>query len=572
MPQWLPLMALLAAPQVTQPNVVLIVADDVGVDMVGVYAEGASPPCTRAIDGLAGEGMLFRRAWANPTCSPTRAGLMTGRHGFRTGIGTALTQNEAGLALSELTLPELLAGYDSAALGKWHLHGDLGNTHPNDSGFGWYAGSIRGAVPDYFSWPKVTNGQTSQSSNYVVSETVDDAIAAMSAMQEPWLLYVSLNSIHSPFHVPPASLCPASGCGTGGFCGSLGGNPSVPELAKAMAEAMDTEIGRLLAAVDAEDPNAYVFFLGDNGTPSQASEPPFLGSHAKGSLYEGGVNVPLIVKGPGVVNAESDALVSVTDLFATLAELAGGTSTAEDSVSIVPCFSDPGASPRALVYSERFTNGASFPAPDHQQAIRGDRFKLIRRYQGGVTEEFYDLLQDPFETNDLLPGLDPGQQIEYDQLTAALAALTSMPPTGYCTAGTSASGCQATLSTTGAPSATATSGFLVTASSVEGAKSGLFFFGTNGRQANPWGNGTSYQCVQPPVVRTGLLPAAGTSGACDGAFALDLNALWCPTCPGAGKNPGAGVFTQIQAWYRDPFNTSNQTTGFSDAIELSVQP
>jgi hypothetical protein len=139
----------------------------------------------------------------------------------------------------------------------------------------------------------------------------------------------------------------------------------------------------------------------------------------------------------------------------------------------------------------------------------------------------------------------------------------------YCTAGTSASGCQTTLSASGSPSATAPAGFLVTATSVEGQKDGLFFFATNGRQANPWGNGTSYQCVVPPVRRAGLLTGNGANGACNGLFTQDLNALWAAN---PAKNPGAGAVVQTQAWYRDPPNTSNQTTSLSDAIEFSVCP
>ena len=142
----------------------------------------------------------------------------------------------------------------------------------------------------------------------------------------------------------------------------------------------------------------------------------------------------------------------------------------------------------------------------------------------------------------------------------------------YCTAGTSASGCQALLSSTGAASATASSGFALVASGVEGQKDGLFYFGTNGRQANPWGSGTSFQCVVPPVTRAGLLAATGTVGACDGTFTQDLNALWCPSCPRPSKNPGAGALVQAQFWFRDPLNTSNQTTSLSDGLEFSVAP
>jgi hypothetical protein len=144
--------------------------------------------------------------------------------------------------------------------------------------------------------------------------------------------------------------------------------------------------------------------------------------------------------------------------------------------------------------------------------------------------------------------------------------------TPHCTAGTSASGCQAALSTLGVASATSPSGFDLRSANVEGAKDGLYFFGTNGRQTNPWGNGTSYQCVVPPVRRAGLLAGVGTNGLCDGSFSQDLNALWCPTCPKPAKNPGAGTIVGAQLWYRDPLNTSNQTTSLSNAIEFAVGP
>ena len=146
----------------------------------------------------------------------------------------------------------------------------------------------------------------------------------------------------------------------------------------------------------------------------------------------------------------------------------------------------------------------------------------------------------------------------------------SSPVVPYCTAGLSASGCAATLSATGAASATAATGFAITAANVEGAVGGLFFYGAGGRMASSWGNGTSYRCVAPPVHRGGLLGGSGTPGACDGSFGQDLNARWCPTCPKPSHNPGEGVSVQLQLWYRDPLNTSNMSTGLSNAIEFCV--
>jgi outer membrane protein assembly factor BamB len=149
-------------------------------------------------------------------------------------------------------------------------------------------------------------------------------------------------------------------------------------------------------------------------------------------------------------------------------------------------------------------------------------------------------------------------------------AYAPTPSAAYCTAGTSASGCTALLTGTGTPSASAPSGFVISAASVEGSKDGQFYFGVNGRQAVSWGNGTSYRCVVPPTSRAGLLTGSGTNGACDGGFSQDLNTRWVVTKP--GTNPGAGSTVQLQLWYRDPGSTSDRTTSFSDALELTVCP
>jgi hypothetical protein len=142
----------------------------------------------------------------------------------------------------------------------------------------------------------------------------------------------------------------------------------------------------------------------------------------------------------------------------------------------------------------------------------------------------------------------------------------------YCTAGTSAAGCNALISSTGTASTSATSGFVVSVAGAEGAKTGILFFGQNGMQASPWGSSTSYQCVVPPVKRAGLLVGTGTVATCDGTFAQDLNARWCPVCPSPATAPTAGVALQAQLWYRDPMNTSNQTTSLSNALEVVPVP
>ena len=404
----------------SQPNIVLIIGDDMGVDMVSAYGEGTAPPCTLNIDRLAAEGMLFRNAWASPTCSPTRAALLTGRYGFRTGIGQP--EGNVALDLAETTIPEMLMGYESRCVGKWHLNGNGsgGLLHPNLSGFNDYKGSIGGGIPSYTMWPKVNNGSSGFTNVYATRDTAEDAIAAIPQMQEPWLLYVSFNAPHTPLHEPPTFLCETSGCAQS-WCGSLGANPSNSDLAKAMVEAMDAEIGRVLQEVDSFDPEALVVFVGDNGTAGMVSELPFTRMHGKGTMYEGGLNVPLIVRGPGVRRAECDALVSVVDLFETFGELSSQIVLPSDSVSLVPYFSNPTQSIRNTVYSEKFSPNGPGPYTTHERAIRNDRYKLIRRL--GQSDELFDLLLDPFETSNLLPNLSASEQVAFDALVVELVLL-----------------------------------------------------------------------------------------------------------------------------------------------------
>jgi hypothetical protein len=143
-------------------------------------------------------------------------------------------------------------------------------------------------------------------------------------------------------------------------------------------------------------------------------------------------------------------------------------------------------------------------------------------------------------------------------------------PVNYCTAGKSASGCAPTLKSVGFASATVDKGFVIYCTNVEGQKDGIFFYGQNGRQAAPWGNGTSFQCVTPPVKRSGLRTGKGSNGKCDGWAQKDMNTVWCPSCP--KPSPMVGTKMQAQFWYRDPRNTSNQTTSLTNAIEFDICP
>jgi hypothetical protein len=203
-----------------------------------------------------------------------------------------------------------------------------------------------------------------------------------------------------------------------------------------------------------------------------------------------------------------------------------------------------------------FVSDATFPTP-----LNTAGSPWLGEYLGLDTDGTDALLAFTKRTTDVRG------DVFFDRLLGCQAPFVT-----YCTAGTSASGCQAAISAVGTPSASLASGFTLQASAAEGNKNGIFFFSQNGRQANPWGNSSSYQCVVPPVLRAGQISGGGSPGACDGAFAQDLNALWCPACPKPLKNPGAGATVRAQLWYRDPLNTSNQTTSLSDAVEFDVCP
>ena len=206
----------LAGSAFASPNVLLIIADDFGVDSQALYnpTAGATAP-TPHLNGLAASGIRFTNAWACPVCSPTRACLITGRHGCRTGVGGVVSAAAAnGLTASELTLPEVIAqsntaGFQTACFGKWHLSAGTPAstaTAPNVMG-GWphYAGATGGMLTSYTSWTKVTNGVSFNSMAYATTDVVDDATAWITARtnaHQPWLAWVAFNAPH-PFSQSP---------------------------------------------------------------------------------------------------------------------------------------------------------------------------------------------------------------------------------------------------------------------------------------------------------------------------------------------------------------------------------
>ena len=406
---------------VLPPNVLIGLADDLGVDKVASYADHPDPPATPTIDALAARGVSFDRAYAYTSCSPSRGALLTGKLGHRTGLGEVIQPADfEELPVDTYTRPRMLAEapipWETAAYGKWHVASYASRTgllHPLAVGFDDYAGSMGnlqeqwsepGVPHDYDRWEKFADGALSISTTYATTDTVDDAVIAAQTLQPPWLLYVAFNAPHTPIHVPPEALATTPDA------------PSWADRYDAAVEAMDTELGRLLAAVDLD--RTVVIFAGDNGTSEFGVRPPTDPKKVKLSPYEGGIRVPLVVAGPGVTaGARSSAKVHVVDVLPTVADLAGvdlaATGEVFDGESLWPYLADPSRPGRSVLHSDRFTpNGVGDRVNYEWWITHGDRYKVVRFNRGAWIAT--DPVADPTEavlhqSFDTLPAADRGE-------------------------------------------------------------------------------------------------------------------------------------------------------------------
>jgi len=416
-------------------NVLIVVLDDVGTDKLASYGAGPEAPPTPHIDALAERGVTFRNAYAAPSCSPSRAAMLTGRYPRRFGFGTPLRARREvyELPLSEVTLPQVLGQsplyYRNSAVGKWHLstyNSSNSLRHPHAAGFEWFAGSLANlsatSTPsergNYFHWEKNANGRIAFTESYATSDTVDDALARIQVMgsNSPWLLYVAFNAAHLPLHAPPTHL--------------TAGAPVASSVDRfdASLVALDTELGRMLDSIDpAVLENTTVIVVSDNGTPADVSRHP--GTGGKGSLAESGIRVPLIVAGPHVERpgTQSDALVHVVDVFATAVEIGGvepgdirnpaGERVSIDGVSLLPYLRDPTApSQREFVYQDMFAPNGPGPYLEDERMVRDARYKLVEDTDG--RRMFFDLAGRSDDGPDLLATEDLG-----DEERAAFARL-----------------------------------------------------------------------------------------------------------------------------------------------------
>jgi arylsulfatase A-like enzyme len=400
-------------PAATQPNILLIIADDLGVDSSNQYSYSADKPSTPNLDALAASGIVFDNVWATPACTTSRAAMITGQHGVHSGVTfvPAVMNTAADTLQRHLVSDSATSSYKTAVIGKWHLGGgNPATSHPTDSGVGYFAGNMGADLPSYTSWPLVENGVGSTSTVYHTTKVTDLTRDWIAQQTQPWFAWLAYAAPHLPFHLPPTGL--QSRAGLTGTAADIAARPR--EYYLAAIEAMDTEIGRLLGSMDASTrANTIVVFVGDNGTPTQTVDTSvFSRAHSKNTLYEGGVRVPMIVSGKGVTrsNARETAQINLVDLYATINSLAGSTATSVyDSRSFVSLLQSAGTGPRTYNYSEfESTNVTGW-------VVRDAQYKLFENASG--TQELYDLTNDLGEQTNLLGGTT-----DYSTTVSALKA------------------------------------------------------------------------------------------------------------------------------------------------------
>ncbi|MBX3465112.1 MAG: sulfatase-like hydrolase/transferase, partial [Planctomycetes bacterium] len=400
-------------------NLLVIVPDDLGVDAVGCYGWASAPP-TPVLDALAAGGVRFDHAYVHASCTPSRAAILTGRHAFRSQATMALPPGAPGMVASAVTLAAPLndAGYQTAMIGKWHLGHRFGLQTPNVYGFQHFEGVLDSGVTNPSAWNKVTNGTVTACSTYIMTDEVDAALQWIQSRTAPWALVLTPTLPHEPFHAPPAHLHTQNLAGL---------DPAVTPrpFFRAMVEAMDREIGRLLATLGPSVlANTNVVVIADNGTPGAVVQAPLEPHRAKGSLYDGGARVPLLVAGPSVTAPGTVAteLVSSVDLFPTLLAMCGiGYPSANlasvaqplDGVSFLPALAGQSGYGRDFVYTEITGTALGAGYTVRTATHRLVRYMLIQPQH----QEFYDLQADPLQLQDLLAApLSPANAVHFADL------------------------------------------------------------------------------------------------------------------------------------------------------------
>jgi len=402
-----------------KPNIMIILVDDwAHSDLQAVRSDDSPWNDLPVIDSLAARGQSWNHFYAQPLCNQTRQSLIFGRYiGTYSGsICAAPTSDTPPASTPSIASRLKSAGYRTAAFGKWHVVPNPNADEPREQvpaayGFddwrAFNASNLAGHCGSngYSDWLRVDDGKGVQTSEYHTTAVANAARAWWEATEGSKFAYVCFQAPHSPFHMPPRELLPE-------------GYPEATEARdqyEAMLVAMDHAIGRLLEVVDLEQ--TFVLLLGDNGTPPSATRPGDQAPvRAKGSVFEDGVHVPLIVVGPGIAPGQTEALGHVVDLMATVAEL-GASGDPEppltDSRSLAPVFFQPETRVRdhvicdkgsALARIMRGKRSQRKVAVVYQSKAKGPLLKGIWSLTSGnkqTSESFYDLQADPGEETEL---------------------------------------------------------------------------------------------------------------------------------------------------------------------------
>ncbi len=374
-------------------NVVLLLADDLGWG--DLSSKGGTTP-TPHIDRLFSQGVEMRTFMVMPVCSPTRAGLLTGRHPVRVGIAPATVNADVGVHLSgrETTLAEAFkaAGYKTALIGKWHLGY---KPSPNDQGFDLFYG-LFGAAVDYNNRTRrrdgtvdwFVNGRRLIEEGYTTDLIRDRAIHFVRENKDsPFFLYVSFTAVHNPVQATPEYIDRVPKAIQGSKARTRAG----------MLIALDDAVGAVVQALEENGlaDQTIVVFASDNGPTPDGSAKPFRGR--KHTVYDGGVRSPAVIRWSGHLEAGgyTDALLGVEDLYPTLLKLTGAPipkGLPLDGKDFSACLTDNAPSPRQE-YCWIWRNC---------DAIRTARYRLIRYWD---RQELYDLRKDPSETRNLVKEL-----------------------------------------------------------------------------------------------------------------------------------------------------------------------
>jgi arylsulfatase A-like enzyme len=419
-----------ALAQVVPPNIIVILADDLGYGDVGF--NGCPDIPTPNIDSLAANGVLCTNGYVtHPFCSPSRAALVTGRYQQRFGHENQPTPDDTnprlGLPMQELLLSQLLkpTGYVCGAIGKWHL-GSASNFHPMERGFDEFFGFLQGAS-NYFNAQILQNKTTIIEPEYLTDAFTREGVSFISRHQtEPFFLYLAYNAVHSPYDQPPAIYMDRVA------------NISDPgrRLYAAMVVALDDGVGQVLQTLQANSllDKTLIFFLSDNGAPQHSftRNNPLRGY--KLNVLEGGIRVPFAVQWTARLpaNVVYDEPVSSLDIVATVAAAAGvslPTDRVYDGLNVIPYLAGEQVSPRRTLFWRWFGLGSDGPpgSKDTIWAVRSGPFKLVtERATVGQPPALYNLPNDIGEAQNLA-ATEPGAVDSLKQLYAQWNTQT-VPP------------------------------------------------------------------------------------------------------------------------------------------------